>query len=218
MAGGVAWFGEVGDFVVAIAGGGQGAPGELHQVCPLVLIRQVEGSLLLAPLKHGARFDAQVVDRQMGGLEANRLLELLAPSLQTSPNRLRHPLDQIQAPTGQPPIQAGLRQPARRLNDIGAPVAPPEVREHLVVETLAAQADPVDSPRQIAAEPLLVKAGRIQFQGDLRPGGQAKPGSKSPHQIANLGRREQGWGAAPEIDRGERRPQRSRCNLLVQQP
>ena len=79
MAGGVAWLGEVGDFVVAIAGRSQGAPGELHQVCPLVLIRQGKGSLLQAPLKHGARFDAQVVDRQMGGLEANRLLELLAP-------------------------------------------------------------------------------------------------------------------------------------------
>ena len=97
-------------------------------------------------------------------------------------------------------------------------MASPEVREHLVVETLAAQADPVDPPRQIAAQPLLVKAGRIQFQGDLRPGGQAKPGSQSPHQIGDLVGRQQGWGAATEIDRGERRPRGSRCNLLVQQP
>ena len=114
--------GEVGDLVVAIAGGLQRLGRQFHQVGAQVGIGQLQLAPALAPGKHRARFNDQVVDREVGRGQGHGLGQLVAPGGQPL---LGQPLDQVQAPAGQLPPLAGLIEPGRGLEQVGAAVATP---------------------------------------------------------------------------------------------
>ena len=63
--------------------------------------------------------------------------------------------------------------------------------QHGVIKTLAAEADPVDAQGQIGRQTLLIKAGRIQLQGDFGPGRQPEALAEAVQQPPQLLRREQ---------------------------
>jgi len=96
--------GPAADFVVAVARCRQLLVGEGEPFGGGPLLRQGQGPLALAPLKHGAGFHDQVVDRKMGGRFRQGGLQVLLPSRRALAGQVH---DQIQAPAGQGPMGAG---------------------------------------------------------------------------------------------------------------
>ena len=107
---------------MAIAGGLEGLGRQLHQVGAQVGVGELQLAPALAPGPYRARFDDQVVDREVGRGQGHGLGQLVAPGGQPLPGQ---PLDQVQAPAGQFAPLAGLIEPGRRLEQVGAAVAPP---------------------------------------------------------------------------------------------
>jgi len=89
--------GVVGDLVVAIASGPELGPGELHQVGAQVVIGKLQLPAAMAPGKHGARLQAEVVNGEVGRFAGDRLAELAAPAGQTLAGQA---LDQVETPAG----------------------------------------------------------------------------------------------------------------------
>ena len=136
----------------------------------------------------------------MGWLQGRRLQQLGAPVLELL---ARQRLDQVQAPAPQLPPGLGLGQPAGRLDQILAAMSSPQGGEHLIIEVLAPQAHPIHPGPQIGGQPLAVKTGRIQFQGDFGAGGDPEATLQGLDQRQHLDRIEQRGGAAAEVDGGQ---------------
>ena len=150
----------------------------------------------------------------MGRRQGHGLGQLLVPGGQPL---LGQPLDQVQAPAGQAAPLAGLMQPGRRLEQVGAAVAPTQPCEHGVIETLAAQADPVDAGGEITGQAVPIEAGRIHLQADLGPRGEAEVAPQGRQQGSHLGWGQHRGRAAPHIHGGQGRPRWGGGNLAEQQ-
>ena len=181
----------------------QGDGGQLHQIGGEVLFRQLELPAGLPPLKDRPRFHDQVIDREMGWIEGEGLVQLLLPLPGGGP---RESLDQIQAPTHELSLSPRRLQPGGRLEQIRAAMPAAQTLQHRVIKTLAAEADAVDPRLEIALQAGLIKAGGIELQADLGTGREAEALPQAAEQSLDLRGREHRGGAAPHIDRGERRP------------
>ena len=199
---------------MAVAGGLEGLGRQLHQVGTQVGVGQLQLTPALAPGKHRARFNDQVIDREVGRRQGHGLGQLLAPGGQPL---LGQPLDQVQAPAGQIAPLAGLVEPGGRLQQVGAAVAPSQPFQHGVIETLAAQAHPVDAGGEITGQAGPIEAGRIHFQADLGPRGEAEVGSQGRQQGSHLGWGEHRGRAASDVHGGQGRPRWGGGNLAQQQ-
>ena len=152
--------GVIGNLVTAITGLAQNLGRGLHQVGTQVLIRQAQLAPFLLARKHRARLNDQVIHREMGGPQGQGLLQLLVPvgeHLGGGPGtgnrgtgKGRQPLDQVQAPAAQGTPPFGGIKPCGGFNHIGAPMAPPQGRQHPIVQALPPQADAVDAGGQPA--------------------------------------------------------------------
>ena len=113
-------------------------------------------------------------------------------------------MDQIEAPARQVTAAQGPGHPVDRLGQIGAAVAPAQALQHGVIKTLAAQAHPVDPCLEVTDQALLIKAGRIQLQGDFGPCVNPEALLQRIEQLPHLPRCQQGGSTTAQIDRGER--------------
>ena len=129
----------------------------------------------------------------------------------------RQPLDQVQAPAAQGTPPFGGIKPCGGFNHIGAPVAPPQGRQHPIVQALPPQADAVDAGGQPAQQTVPIETGRIGLERDLRPRGDAEALLQCLQQGSHLGGRQQRRGSAPEIDGRQGRALAGQGNLLMQQ-
>ena len=188
---------------MAIPPGPQHRPGQVHEIRPQIGIRQVEFPPLPLPVKDGAGLHGQVVDGQMGRSQIHGLNKLPAPVAQGIRGlpKSGEPLNQIQAPAGERPLRVELLQPARRLQQVPATMAPTQRLKHVILETLAPEAGPVDACGHEAVQAGPVKAGRIQLHGDLRAGREAETSSEGRQHSPHLLRGEHGWRATAEVHR-----------------
>ena len=199
---------------MAVARRRERAGGELHQIGRQLLVRQVQLAAGLQPLEHRARLDDQVVNREVGWGQIDGLPQLGAPGFQP---QFRQSLDQIEAPAAELAAVPGLPQPAGRLQQVCASVAPPQALQGRIVEALPSQADPRHAGAQVGLQPGLIEAGRIQLQADLGAGGEAELPVQGRQQCAHLLGCEHRGSAATEVHRAEGRPRRSGGDFPLQQ-
>ena len=157
----------VGNLVAAEASSRQPLRGPLHQGNGKVVLRQLQQAKRALAIKHRARFHRKVVDREMGGLTGNGLIQLLIPPGQGLAWEV---LDEIETPGPQCPIPPGLNQPVDRRMEVAQAMPTPQLFEHRIIKALAPQADAVHAMGQNGGQLRGIKGGRIHLQGDFRTG------------------------------------------------
>lgn len=88
--------------------------------------------------------------------------------------------------------------------------------EHTIIETLATETDPIDAGSDQGLEIMLIKAGWIHLQGDLRSGLNAKLPTQPLEQGMDLLRRQKRRSSPADINGGQRRSFGGKGDLSMQ--
>ena len=215
MAGGMAGSGMVGDLVAAQSSCGQPCTGVGHQAHRQVFLRQVQLRPLSPAGKHRAWLNGQVIDREMRGLTADGLVQLVVPVLK---GLTRQVLNQIKTPALQIPVLMGRMHPAAGLQQISPSMTPAEVDQNSIIKTLATQADAVHPRSKHRHELGLIKAGGIHLKGDFRTRLQTELSTQGRQQFGDLIRCQQGGSATTDVDRRQGRTACGGGDLAMKQP
>ena len=192
--------GVIRDFVATKACPAQARTGERHQLHSQIVVGQGQLPPFLAPSEHGAGLHHQVVNRQMGSLHSQGLLQLCAPTVQRLVGEIA---DQIQAPARQCTAVMGLHQPPATLLKIQPPVATPQGFKHLIIKTLPSQTHPVDAGLDHSLKIGLIEAGGIHLQCDFCTGLKPELMAQRLQEPANLGCTQQRRRSPTDINSGQ---------------
>ena len=188
----------VGNLITAKACSSKPLCGPLHQRNGELIIRKLQCTKGALAIKHRARFHRKVVDRKMGGLTGNGLIQLGIPRGQTLTWQV---LNEIETPRLESSVAPGLQEPVDRRQEVVMPMPPPQLFEHCVIKALPPQADAIHALSQNGGQLSAVKGGRIHFQGDFRTWLKPKLFRQGIEQCTDLIRTQERWRSPTDINR-----------------